>query len=96
MRSPLAMPEDGYVTRPAKVRVLDGPVANVTTLEFRLGEGRKRQIRRLCSAAHLVVLSLKRTAVGALVLPPDMKPGEWRDLGAADVAKAETVAGRMP
>ena len=93
LRSPVTMPEDGYVTRPARVRVLAGPVANVTTLEFKLGEGRKRQIRRLCSAAHLVVLSLKRTAVGALELPPDMKPGEWRDVGEAEMAMAES-AGR--
>ena len=88
LRSPLAM-EDGYTTRPARVRVLEGPVQNVTTLEFKLGEGRKRQIRRLCSAAHLVVLSLKRTAIGALRLPADMKPGDWREIGAAETAKAE-------
>ena len=34
----------------------------------------------MCSAAHLVVLSLKRVAVGALRLPEDLKPGAWRDL----------------
>jgi 16S rRNA U516 pseudouridylate synthase RsuA-like enzyme len=34
----------------------------------------------MCSAARLVVLSLKRVAVGSLVLPGDLKPGEWRDL----------------
>jgi 16S rRNA U516 pseudouridylate synthase RsuA-like enzyme len=45
-----------------------------------LGEGRKRQIRKMCSAAHLVVLSLKRVAVGAVKLPRDLKPGDWRDL----------------
>ncbi len=79
LRGPVKMP-DGYVTRPVPVKVLSGPVANVTTLEFRLREGRKRQIRYMCSAAHLVVVSLKRVAVGRLPLDPALAPGEWRDL----------------
>ncbi len=79
LRGPVKMP-DGYVTRPVPVTVLAEPVANVTTLEFRLREGRKRQIRYMCSAAHLVVVSLKRVAVGRLRLDPALAPGEWRDL----------------
>ncbi len=79
LRGPVKMP-DGYVTRPVPVKVLSGPVNNVTTLEFRLREGRKRQIRYMCSAAHLVVVSLRRVAVGRLALDPALKPGEWRDL----------------
>ena len=72
---------DGYVTRPVPVEVVR-PAGrdNVAVLAFRLREGRKRQIRYMCSAAHLVVLSLKRVAVGALRLPEDLKPGAWRDL----------------
>lgn len=83
--SPVKMP-DGYEIRPVPVRVLRGPENNVTTLEFRLREGRKRQIRYMCSAAHLVVLSLKRVAVGRLALDGSLKPGEWRDLGEAELA----------
>ena len=79
LRGPVKMP-DGYVTHPVPVNVLAGPVANITTLEFRLREGRKRQIRYMCSAAHLVVVSLKRVAVGRLSLDPALAPGEWRDL----------------
>lgn len=79
LRGPVRMP-DGYETRPVPVKVLRTQENNVTTLEFRLREGRKRQIRYMCSAAHLVVLSLKRVAIGALVLPDDLAPGEWRDL----------------
>jgi len=79
LRGPVKMP-DGYVTRPVPVKVLSGPVNNVTTLEFRLREGRKRQIRYMCSAAHLVVVSLKRVAVGRLALDPALRPGDWRDL----------------
>ncbi len=79
LRAPVEMP-DGYVTRPVPVKVLKGPERNVTTLEFRLHEGRKRQIRYMCSAAHLVVISLKRVKVGSFSLPEGLKPGEWRDL----------------
>ena len=71
---------DGYVTRPVPVKVLSGPENNITSLEFRLREGRKRQIRYMCSAAHLVVISLKRVAVGRLALDSALAPGEWRDL----------------
>ena len=79
LRGPVKMP-DGYVTRPVPVTVLKGPSNNVTTLEFRLREGRKRQIRYMCSAAHLVVVSLKRVAVGRLPLDASLRPGDWRDL----------------
>ena len=79
LRSAVKMP-DGYVIRPVPVDVVDVGRDNVHLLRFRLREGRKRQIRYMCSAAHLVVLSLKRVAVGSLVLPGDLKPGEWRDL----------------
>ena len=79
LRSAVKMP-DGYVIRPVPVDVVDVGRDNVHLLRFRLREGRKRQIRYMCSAAHLVVLSLKRVAVGSLTLPADLKPGEWRDL----------------
>ena len=85
LRGPVEMP-DGYVTRPVPVRVLREQENNVTTLEFRLREGRKRQIRYMCSAAHLVVLSLKRVAVGPVGLPREMRPGEWRDLSEQELA----------
>ena len=93
LRGPVKMP-DGYVIRPVPVSVLREQENNVTTLEFRLREGRKRQIRYMCSAAHLVVLSLKRVAVGALHLDETLAPGEWRDLtpGELDLLTRERKA----
>jgi len=79
LRGPVRMP-DGYETRPVPVHVVAPTVNNVTTLEFKLREGRKRQIRYMCSAAHLVVVSLKRVAVGGVTLDPALAPGAWRDL----------------
>jgi 23S rRNA pseudouridine2605 synthase len=79
LRSPITL-DDGYTIRPVPVEVVDDFGANVRLLKFVLTEGRKRQIRKMCSAAHLVVLTLKRVAVGAFDLPRDLRPGQWRDL----------------
>jgi 23S rRNA pseudouridine2605 synthase len=79
LRSPITL-DDGYTIRPVPVEVVKEWENNTRLLKFTLGEGRKRQIRKMCSAAHLVVLSLKRVAVGAVKLPRDLKPGDWRDL----------------
>ena len=86
LRSPLTM-DDGYTIRPVPVDVLEDFGNNTRLLKFVLSEGRKRQIRKMCSAAHLVVLALKRVAVGSFELPGELKPGEWRDLTAAEVAR---------
>lgn len=49
------------------------------TLRFRLREGRKRQIRRMCELVGLKVLALKRIRIGGVVLG-DLPPGKWRFL----------------
>jgi len=85
LRSPLTL-DDGYTIRPVPVEVVRDLGANVRLLKFVLKEGRKRQIRKMCSAAHLVVLSLRRVAVGAFELPADLAPGAWRDLTADETA----------
>ena len=84
LRSPVVRP-DGYAIRPVEVDVLETGFDNVHRLRFRLHEGRKRQIRYMCSAAHLVVLSLKRVAIGSLRLPDGMKSGEWRDISEKEI-----------
>jgi 16S rRNA U516 pseudouridylate synthase RsuA-like enzyme len=40
----------------------------------------------MCSAAHLVVLSLKRVQISRLRLDENLKPGEWRDLTESELA----------
>ena len=79
LRSPLTL-DDGYTIRPVPVEEVEDLGSNVRVLKFVLSEGRKRQIRKMCSLAHLVVLSLTRVKVGAFCLPPDLRPGSWRDL----------------
>ena len=86
LRSPLTL-DDGYTIRPVPVEVVRDFGDNTRLLKFVLGEGRKRQIRKMCSAAHLVVLTLKRVAVGRFELPSDLAPGEWRDLTPDEIGR---------
>ena len=90
LRSPLKL-DDGYTIRPVPVEVVQEWENNTRLLKFVLGEGRKRQIRKMCSAAHLVVLTLKRVKVGAFELPPELKPGEWRDLTDDELKRLRTA-----
>ena len=69
---------DGRPTSPAKVEKLrqEGETA---LLRITIHEGRNRQIRRMCEAAGLRVLRLRRTQEGTLRL--GMLPsGKWREL----------------
>ena len=84
LRSPLTL-DDGYTIRPVPVEVVQEWENNTRILKFVLSEGRKRQIRKMCSAAHLVVLTLKRVKVRNFELPSDLQPGEWRDLTDAEL-----------
>jgi 23S rRNA pseudouridine2605 synthase len=65
---------DDGVTAPAKVQILGH-----NRLEFKIHEGRKRQIRRMCSKVGLEVVELKRIKMGSLSLG-DLKPGEVKQL----------------
>jgi 23S rRNA pseudouridine2605 synthase len=89
LRSPLTL-DDGYTIRPVPVEVVRDFGNNTRLLKFVLSEGRKRQIRKMCSAAHLVVLTLKRVAVGTFELPHNLAPGEWRDLTSGEIVSLRT------
>lgn len=51
-----------------------------------LGDGRKRQLRRMLEAVGQPVTRLLRTHVGALALG-DLAPGAWRELGSDDLQR---------
>lgn len=65
---------DGVELRPAEVEWL-----NADQLRFVLREGRKRQIRRMCTAVGLEVTGLKRVRIGQLRLG-NLPEGQWRVL----------------
>jgi 23S rRNA pseudouridine2605 synthase len=67
--------EEGFV-KPTSVRVIK-QLPTKTWLEFRLNEGRNREIRRLCEAVGLTVDKLKRLAIGGLSIE-GVAPGNFR------------------
>ncbi len=78
--------EDG-LTLPAEVTVLKGRGTERNTwLRVVLREGRKNQIKRMGEAVGHRVLSIKRVAIGGLVLTERMKPGSFRKLSPKEIA----------
>lgn len=58
------MTEDGLL-RPRSVRVIE-QLPNKTWIEFRLNEGKNREIRKICDAVDLTVDKLRRVAIEGL------------------------------
>jgi 16S rRNA pseudouridine516 synthase len=55
-------------------------------LRLTLTEGKYHQVKRMVAAAGNRVEALHRSQIGALVLPADLRPGQWRWLATADLA----------
>ncbi len=76
--------DDGYVTRPARLTVLEpGPpgVARVVVTE-----GKFHQIKRMFAAFGLTVTYLRRLRVGGLWLDETLPPGGYRFLSGEELA----------
>ena len=67
--------KDGTVCLPAGLEILSGQECLVT-----VREGKYHQVRRMLAAAGNPVLKLRRIRIGALSLPEDSQPGNWREL----------------
>lgn len=76
---------DGYLIQPVEVGVIRVGRDNTHLLAFTLSEGRNRQIRKMCSQASFVVLSLTRVRIGNIEIG-NMKPGDWRELKPHEIA----------
>jgi 16S rRNA pseudouridine516 synthase len=66
---------------PVQMDVLSSKRAYVT-----LTEGRYHQVRRMFAAVGNHVTALHRDRVGRLILPDDLKAGEYRILSEADLS----------
>jgi 16S rRNA pseudouridine516 synthase len=66
---------------PARMEALSGTSAYLT-----LTEGRYHQVRRMFAAVGNHVTALHRDQIGALTLPDDLGPGQYRLLNEADLA----------
>lgn len=73
LRAGMHFPE-GFV-KPTSVRVVE-TMTNKTWLEFRLQEGKNREIRRLCEAVGLTVDKLRRVAIEGLTIQ-GLAPGHF-------------------
>ncbi len=63
-------------------------------LEIVLGEGRKREVRRMCAAVGHPVTRLVRTAIGPL-RDPQLRPGNWRSLTLDEVRSLYEAGGGL-
>lgn len=75
---------DGYRIQPPRTR-LRWVKGDSAMLEITIHEGRNRQIRRMCEAAHMKVTRLRRVREGSLSLG-DLEKGKWRYLSAEELA----------
>jgi len=79
------MLDDGLATAGAATVVECRPDDNVTIMDLTIGEGRKRQVRRMLQYVGYRVLALTRTRIGPVTLE-GLAPGTWRKLRAGEIA----------
>jgi 23S rRNA pseudouridine2605 synthase len=86
--------DDGR-TRPARVAFVQESGAGTSALSITVKEGRKRMVRRMCSAVGHPVVRLVRTRIGPL-RDQRLEQGTWRELTPAEVRAlyAETLSDR--
>ncbi len=75
----------GEFLKPLSVRIIK-QLPTKTWLEFRLVEGKNREIRRICEAVGLTIDKLKRVAIGNLSLD-GIKPGEFRIVTRSEILR---------
>lgn len=80
--------EDGYETKPAKIRQGDAYSGTIT-----LTEGKYHQIKRMMLALHNQITELKRITFGPLTLPAEFSPGEWREVNETELAALRAATG---
>ena len=74
-----------------RVRALSAQALDDGRVQVTLGEGKNRQLRRMCAAVGLQVLRLERVAQGELRLG-DLPLGKWRYLTAGEVKYLQHLA----
>jgi 16S rRNA pseudouridine516 synthase len=63
---------------PRPARALAAEATGERALRLTITEGRYHQVKRMLAAVGNRVDALHRSAVGALALPLDLGPGQWR------------------
>ncbi len=71
---------------PKPVRAAACEIVGEHLLRLTLTEGKYHQVKRMLAAVSNRVEGLHRSRIGALDLPADLAPGQWRWLSEADLA----------
>jgi 16S rRNA pseudouridine516 synthase len=89
---------DGVVLRddPRPVRATACQAVGERRLELTLTEGKYHQVKRMVAAAGNAVQALQRLRFGALELPADLQPGQWRWVERASIEPNAATPGREP
>ncbi len=86
---------DGRKTSPAEVKlvkVIDTDDGKDAVMSIVLHEGRNRQVRKMCEAIGHPVVRLRRVRIGP-ISDEHIRPGEFRELDAREVAALRRAAG---
>ena len=84
--SGVVLDDDPKPVRAAACAIVD-PDGERLHLRLTLTEGKYHQVKRMVAAVSNRVEGLHRSRIGALELPEDLKPGQWRWLRDADLEK---------
>ena len=77
---------------PAPVRAVACEATGTHGLRLVLAEGKYHQVKRMVAAAGNRVEALHRSAFGALQLPDDLAPGQWRWLAGPEAITAVALS----
>nr|MBL8411160.1 pseudouridine synthase [Dechloromonas sp.] len=72
---------------PEPIAAAAAEIAGNQLLRLTVTEGKYHQVKRMVAAVGNRVEALHREAVGEFVLPPELKPGEWRWLSNDDLQR---------
>ena len=76
---------------PKPVRAADCRAVSDCLIQLTLTEGKYHQVKRMLAAVGNRVEGLHRSRIGAMGLPADLLPGQWRWLSATDLAALWTT-----
>jgi 16S rRNA pseudouridine516 synthase len=87
----VVLDDDPKPVRAAACEIVDAQGAALH-LRLTLTEGKYHQVKRMLAAVGNRVEGLHRSRIGALELPADLAPGQWRWLRAVDLQKLQVKA----
>lgn len=83
---------DGRKTSPIEISLQGfNNQSNISESQWKLTEGRNREIRRICKIMNWEILKLKRTQYGSLTLDQNLEPGEWRYLKEMEIENLKGI-----